>query len=97
MKEISDELYDKLNYLGLIPSDVRSHNVGKSNYTNKTIQPWSIWLDYPELTAWDDDIIKRTLRSKEEGGMSEVEARIMDYEKIIHICQERIRQLKFNK
>ena len=94
MKEISDELYDKLNYLGLIPNDVRSHNVGKSNYSNKTIQPWSIWLDYPELTGWDDDIIKRVLRTKEECGMSEIEARIMDYEKMIHNCKERIRQLK---
>jgi len=97
MKEISDELYERLDYLGIIPNDVRSKNVGKSNYQNKTIQPWSIWLDYPELTGWDDDIIKRVLRTKAEVGMSEVEARIMDYEKIIHICKERIRQLKFNK
>jgi hypothetical protein len=97
MKEISDELYDKLNYLGIIPNDVRSKNVGKSNYAKHTIQAWSIWLDYPELTAWDDDIVKRVLRTKAEFGMSEVEARIMDYEKIIHICKERIRQLKFNK
>lgn len=26
--EISDELYDKLKYLGIITSDVRSYNVG---------------------------------------------------------------------
>lgn len=94
MKVISDTLYDKLNYLGLIPNDVRSNHVGKSNYSNKTIQPWSIWLDYPELTGWDDDIIKRVLRTKEESGISEIDARIMDYEKIIHVCNERIRQLK---
>lgn len=94
MKEISNELYDKLNYLGLIPNDVRNHHVGKSNYSNKTIQPWAIWLDYPELTAWDDDVIKRILRTKNESEMSEIEARIMDYEKIIHVCNERIRQLK---
>ena len=38
MKEISDELYAKLEYLGIIQNDVRSHNVGKSNYSQKTIQ-----------------------------------------------------------
>lgn len=93
MKEISDELYAKLEYLGIIQNEVRSHNVGKSNYSKKTIQPWAVWLDYPELTGWDDDIIKRVLRIKEEEGMSANEARKMDYEKIIHNCQERIRQL----
>ena len=35
--------------------------------------------------------MKRVLRTKEG------EDRITDYEKIIHICQERIRQLKFEK
>ena len=70
MKEISDELYAKLEYLGIIDNGVRNHNVGKSNYSKKTIQPWAIWLDYPELTGWDDDIIKRVLRVKEETGMS---------------------------
>jgi hypothetical protein len=93
MKEISDELYAKLEYLGIIQNDVRSHNVGKSNYSKKTIQPWTVWLDYEELTPWDYDIIKRILRTKEEEGMSENEARKMDYEKIIHNCQERIRQI----
>ena len=93
MKEISDELYAKLEYLGIIQNDVRSHNVGKSNYSKKTIQPWTVWLDYEELTPWDYDIIKRVLRIKEEEGMSENEARKMDYEKIIHNCQERIRQI----
>ena len=93
MKEISDELYAKLEYLGIIQNEVRNHNVGKSNYSQKTIQPWTLWLDYPELTPWDDDIIKRVLRIKEEEGMSANEARKMDYEKIIHNCQERIRQI----
>ena len=92
---IDNELYNKLNFLGLIPNDVRKDNVGKSNYSKHLIQPWSIWLDYPELTSWDHDIIKRILRTKEEEGMSETEARIMEYEKIKHICDERIRQLKF--
>lgn len=93
MKEISDELYAKLEYLGIIDNDVRSHNVGKSNYSKHIIQPWAVWLDYPELTSWDDDVIKRILRTKEEEGMSINEARKMDYEKIIHDCQERIRQI----
>ena len=93
MKEISDELYSTLEYLGIIDNDVRSHNVGKSNYSKKVIQPWTVWRAYPELTGWDDDIIKRVLRIKEEEGMSANEARKMDYEKIIHNCQERIRQI----
>lgn len=88
MKEISDELYNKLSYLGIIQNDVRSYNVGDSNYSEHLIQPWTIWLDYPELTAFDDDIIKRVLRTKK------TDSRDSDYEKIIHICKERIRQLK---
>ena len=87
--EISDELYNKLKYLGIIPDDTRSYNVGESNYSKHIIQPWSIWLDYPELTSFDHDIIKRVLRTKEG------ESREMDYLKIIHICRERIRQLDY--
>ena len=90
--KIDKTLYDRLNYLGLIPNEVRKDNVGKSNYSKYTIQPWSIWMDY-ELNPWDADIVKRTLRTKAEPGMSLNEARIMDYTKIIHICQERIRQI----
>lgn len=52
-----------------------------------SLQSWTIWLDYPELTAWDDDIIKRILRKKQG------DSRKLDYEKIIHICNERIRQI----
>lgn len=85
--EISDELYDKLKYLGIIPNDTRSYNVGESNYSKHIIQPWSIWLDYPELTSFDHDIIKRVLRIKTG------ENRETDYLKIIHICRERLRQL----
>jgi hypothetical protein len=92
---ISKEFYDRLNYFGFIPNEVRKENVGKSNYSKHFIQPWSIWLDY-NLDAWDADIVKRVLRTKEEPGMSETEARIMDYTKIIHICNEKIRQLKFD-
>lgn len=90
MKEISDKLYHQLKRLGIIDADTRSHNVGASDYSKHIIQPWSIWIDY-NLNAFDADIIKRVLRTKEG------EDRITDYEKIIHICQERIRQLKFEK
>ena len=90
--KIDKTLYDRLNYLGLIPNEVRKDNVGKSDYSKHTIQSWSIWIDY-ELNPWDADIVKRTLRTKEEPGMTLDESRIMDYTKIIHICQERIRQI----
>ena len=64
----------------------RDYNVGNSNYAEFKIQPWDIWLEY-KLNPWDADIIKRTLRTKKG------EERKLDYEKIIHICKERIRQL----
>lgn len=75
--------------------NVRDHNIGNSNYAQHNIQPWDIWMEY-HLNPWDADIIKRVLRTKQEGNMSETEARILDYQKIIHICQERIRQLENN-
>ena len=85
--KIEWSLYKELRKLGIIDSSgTRNRNVGKSNYSKHIIQPWSIWLDW-DLNAWDADIIKRVLRDKEG------ESRISDYEKIIHICQERIRQL----
>ena len=93
MKVISDELYDKLCNLGIIADGVRRYNIGHSDYAKHLIQPWSIWLDY-QLNPWDADIVKRVLRHKKEQGVSETEARIMDYEKIIHIAKERIRQLR---
>ena len=86
MKEISDELYEQLDYLGIIPNEVRAKNIGDSNYSEHTIQPYSIWIDW-DLNPWDADIIKRVLRTKQG------DSRKMDYEKIIHICQERIRQI----
>lgn len=92
-KQIEETLYNRLNKLGMIPNEVRQENVGKSNYSQHLIQPWSIWIDY-NLNAWDADIVKRVLRTKSEPGVSEKEARIMDYNKIIHICKERIRQLE---
>lgn len=84
--EINDSLYTNLKKLGIIPSEERTYNVGKSDYSKHIIQPWSIWLDW-NLDPWDADIIKRVLRTKEG------ESRITDYEKIIHICSEKIRQL----
>lgn len=73
-------------------SDVRSYNVGKSNYAKHKIQPWDIWIEY-RLNPFDADIVKRILREKEEAGMSKQESRKLDYQKIIHICNERIRQI----
>ena len=66
--------------------NVRSYNVGESDYAKHKIQPWDIWLEY-NLNPWDADIIKRVLRTKN------TDSRKLDYEKIIHICQERIRQI----
>ena len=86
MKEISDVLYAKLDYLGIIPNEVRSYHIGNSDYSKHTIQPYAVWLDY-NLNPWDADIVKRVLRTKEG-------ERLNDYKKIIHICKERIRQLE---
>lgn len=88
---IDFSLYKSLKKLGIIEDSedsVRSYNVGNSNYSKHLIQPWTVWIDYPELTGWDQDIIKRVLRTKKG------ESRKLDYEKIIHDCQERLRQLK---
>lgn len=95
-RPISNEFYNKLNALGILDSEVRGSNVGASDYSQHIIQPWSIWKDY-NLNPWDADIVKRVLRTKKESGKSENESRIMDYEKIIHICKERIRQLKCDR
>ena len=89
MKEINDELYAKLKHLGIINdanNNVRNHNVGNSDYSEHIIQPWSIWIDW-NLNPWDADIVKRVLRSKIGS------SRKQDYEKIIHIAQECIRQI----
>jgi hypothetical protein len=66
-------------------ASTRTHNVGNSDYAKHKIQPWDIWLEY-QLNPWDADIVKRVLRNKEG-------ERRRDYEKIMHICQERIAQL----
>lgn len=89
--KIDWNLYQELKKLGIIRDnsevDIRSFNIGNSDYSKQIIQPWTIWQAY-NLNAWDADIIKRVLRTKKG------ESRISDYEKIIHICQERIRQLR---
>lgn len=72
---------------------VRSHNVGSSDYSSHSIQPWDIWLEY-KLNPFDADIVKRVLRTKTQVGKSASESRKEDYLKIIHICQERVRQLE---
>jgi len=64
---------------------IRKYNVGHSNYSQYKIQPWDIWLEY-KLNPWDADIVKRVLRTKPG-------ERRLDYEKIKHICDERIRQI----
>ena len=89
---IPEDLGNKLVKLGIIPDmfsskpSIRNYNVGNSDYSKHIIQPWSIWIDY-NLNPFDADIVKRILRTKEG------DTRKMDYEKIIHICQERIRQI----
>lgn len=90
MKEISNELYDKLKSLGIIDADCRKMNEGESNYAQHLIQPWTIWLEW-DLNPWDADIVKRVLRTKK------TDSRELDYKKIIHICNERIRQLQMTK
>ena len=97
------DIYNKLAYLGILPNidddieDTRNYNVGESNYSNSNhvIQPWTLWLDYPNLTSFDHDILKRILREKEEPGFTKLNSRIKDYKKIIHIAKERIRQLNY--
>lgn len=84
--DIDNEIYKRLKIRGLLPDKVRDHNVGESDYSAHIIQPWSIWIDYA-LNPWDADIVKRVLRTKQG------EDRKQDYQKIIHICEERIRQI----
>lgn len=86
-KSSLEEYFDYKN-----KNSVRNYNVGKSDYSKHKIQPWDIWIEY-KLNPFDADIIKRILRKKAEPDMSEQESRRMDYQKIIHICEERIRQI----
>lgn len=69
-----------------LAEECNSYNVGSSDYSKHRITPWLIWQEY-NLNPWDADIIKRVLRTKEGASRKE------DYEKIIHVCLERIRQI----
>ena len=83
-KEIEHLL--NLGILKTTAENCQSYHIGKSDYSRRVIQPWNIWKEY-NLNPWDADIVKRVLRTKEG------ESRRLDYEKIIHICKERIRQI----
>ena len=74
------------------PTTTRSTHVGESNYSEKIIQPWDVWIEYA-LNPWDADMVKRLCRTKEVPGLTAKQARIQDYEKIQHISQERIDQI----
>ena len=83
---LDEDTYKALIRLGVLETSVRSYNRGSSDYSRHIIQRWTIWQDY-NLNPWDADIVKRILRTKQG------DSRRLDYEKIIHICQERIRQI----
>lgn len=71
--------------------NVRSFNIGNSDYAKHKIQPWDIWIAY-KLNPFLADMVKRLLRTKTEGGLSPLEARKLDYQKIKHIAMECKRQ-----
>ena len=83
---LDEDTYQALRRLGILDTSVRAYNLGTSDYSRHIIQPWTIWQDY-NLNPWDADIVKRILRTKQG------DSRRLDYEKIIHICEERIRQI----
>ena len=73
---------------------IRNHNIGNSNYAKMPTgyQPWDLWKVY-YLNPWDADILKRLLRTKVEPRMTPQASRTLDYEKIIHVCQERLNHI----
>lgn len=71
--------------------DIRAYNIGESDYCKHKIQPWDIWIAY-KLNPFLADMVKRLLRTKTEGGLSPLEARKLDYQKIKHIAMECKRQ-----
>jgi len=71
-------------------NDVRSYNIGSSDYSKHKFQSWSFWILF-RLNPWDADIIKRVLRVKKTDG------RLLDIKKIRHIALERIRQFQNNE
>lgn len=68
-------------------SSIRDYDIGGSDYSRHRIQPRDIRLEYG-LDPWDADIVGRVLRAGEGGD------RKPDYERIIRVCRERIRQLE---
>lgn len=92
-KELDEEKETNPNFN--FNSDIRDYNIGSSDYSQHKIQPWDIWEDY-NLNPWDADIVKRVLRKKGLPGMTNNMSRILDYQKIIHICLKRIDQIKNN-
>ena len=70
----------------------RHHNVGESDYSQQQIQPWDIWKEY-KLNPWDADVIKRILRKKGKCDLEILGNRLLDYRKIIHICQHQADQI----
>ena len=81
----------------LIDNDnaVSDYNIGKSNYAKHKIQPWEIWTEY-KLDPFRADLIKRTLRTKEEEGMSLRETKMQDLEKMRHIIDKMLDLYKTN-
>lgn len=71
----------------------REKNVGNSNYSDMKLQPWDVWRAW-DLNPWDADIVKRIARTKTEIGITEMESRKLDYQKIIQVAQECIRQIE---
>lgn len=91
-EDIIEEVCSIASQLGT--EETRNYNIGNSNYSlmPKGYQPWDLWKIY-HMNPWDADIQKRLLRIKAEPGMTMAESRKLDYQKIIHICQERINQI----
>jgi len=90
MKQVADEVFNKLLLLGIIDEngetpDNRQFNVGESNYSDSFIQPWSYIQDH-NMDYLHGDIIKRITRSKPNEERK-------DLLKIKHICDEIIRQI----
>jgi hypothetical protein len=81
----------------LIDNDnaVSDYNVGKSNYAKHKIQPREICTEY-KLDPFRADLIKRTLRTKEEEGMTLKETKIQDLEKMQHIIDKMLDLYKTN-
>lgn len=71
-------------------NDVRSYNIGNSDYSTHKFQSWNFWILY-KLNPFDADLTKRTLRTKKTDG------RLLDYKKMKHIALERIRQFQNNE